>query len=82
MTFQELGLQPNLLKSISEMGFLHPSPIQEQAIPVVLSGKDIIAQAHTGTGKTAAFGLPCIQNIKEKVVFKCSSLLPAGTGTK
>ena len=50
MTFQELGLQPNLLKSISEMGFLHPSPIQEQAIPVVLSEPILSPSAHR-TGK-------------------------------
>ncbi|QQS59208.1 DEAD/DEAH box helicase [Candidatus Peregrinibacteria bacterium] len=65
MTFEHLGLKPNLLKSISEMGFVNPSPVQEQAIPVILSGKDIVAQAHTGTGKTAAFGLPCLQNMKK-----------------
>jgi ATP-dependent RNA helicase DeaD len=66
MSFQNLGLNNNLLKAIDEMGFKKPSPIQEQAIPVVLAGKDLIAQAHTGTGKTAAFGLPSLHNLTDK----------------
>ncbi len=66
MSFQSLGLKESLLQSITEMGFIEPSPIQKEAIPVVMQGKDIIAQAHTGTGKTAAFGLPCIQNMTKK----------------
>ena len=64
MNFQQLELKPSLLASIEEMGFKEPSPIQEKAIPIVLAGKDIIAQAHTGTGKTAAFSLPCLHNLK------------------
>jgi ATP-dependent RNA helicase DeaD len=68
-TFEELGLQENLLKSVGELGFTQPTPIQEKAIPVLLSGtKDLIGLAQTGTGKTAAFGLPLLQliDIKEK----------------
>jgi ATP-dependent RNA helicase DeaD len=68
-TFEELGLQENLLKSVGELGFTQPTPIQEKAIPVLLSGtKDLIGLAQTGTGKTAAFGLPLLQliNVKEK----------------
>jgi len=64
MTFDELGLKPELLKSIKFAGFTAPSPIQEQAIPVVIAGKDMVGQAHTGTGKTAAFSLPALHNMK------------------
>lgn len=61
-TFGELGLKEELLQSIEELGFTQPTPIQEKAIPVLLSGtKDLIGLAQTGTGKTAAFGLPLLQ---------------------
>src|SRR5947208_13077233 len=63
-TFEELGLSAQLLKALSENGFEAPFPIQEAAIPLVLEGKDVVGQAHTGTGKTAAFGLPILQKIK------------------
>ncbi|MEI7510797.1 MAG: DEAD/DEAH box helicase [Candidatus Peregrinibacteria bacterium] len=66
MSFQDLGLKESLLKSVTEMGFTEPSPIQKEAIPIILQGRDIIAQAHTGTGKTAAFGLPCLHNMTRK----------------
>jgi len=66
-TFSELGLSPDLLDSISEMGFKTPSPIQQQAIPLLLQGKDIVGQAQTGTGKTAAFGIPLIQQLEPDV---------------
>jgi len=64
LTFDDLGLKPELLKSIKFAGFTAPSPIQAQAIPVVISGKDMVGQAHTGTGKTAAFSLPALHNMK------------------
>lgn len=64
VTFQDLGLKKQILNSVKKAGFTVPSPIQEQAIPVVLSGRDMVGQAHTGTGKTAAFGLPCLNNMK------------------
>ncbi len=64
MTFDELGLKPEILKSIKFAGFTTPSPIQAQAIPFILSGKDIVGQAHTGTGKTAAFALPALNNMQ------------------
>lgn len=64
VTFDELGLKPELLKSIKFAGFTAPSPIQAQAIPVVIAGRDIVGQAHTGTGKTAAFSLPALHNMK------------------
>ncbi len=63
-TFEQFNFKESLNKSIAAVGFKTPSPIQEQAIPVVMSGKDVVAQAHTGTGKTAAFGLPAINNIQ------------------
>ena len=64
--FDDLGLKPELLKSIKSAGFVSPSPIQQEAIPVVLAGKDMVGQAHTGTGKTAAFSLPALNNMDLK----------------
>ena len=64
MTFKDFNFKANLQKSIDEAGFKEPSPIQKDAIPVVLQGKDIVGQAQTGTGKTAAFGLPIINMMK------------------
>ena len=59
--FRELGLQPEIQTALDELGYTEPTPIQEQAIPELLSGNDVIGQAQTGTGKTAAFGLPLLQ---------------------
>lgn len=59
--FDELGLMPQILRGIKEMGFEEATPIQAKAIPVVMSGNDVIGQAQTGTGKTAAFGIPILQ---------------------
>ena len=61
MTFQALNLIEPILKAVAFEGYLEPSPIQEQAIPVLLEGKDLLASAQTGTGKTAAFAIPIIQ---------------------
>jgi ATP-dependent RNA helicase DeaD len=61
--FSELGLDRTSMKSIEKMGFEEASPIQAQTIPLALEGKDIIGQAQTGTGKTAAFGIPLMENI-------------------
>ena len=63
ITFEELHLHPNLLKGIHDLGFLRPTPIQAQAIPHVLAGKDVIGCAQTGTGKTAAFVLPILHHL-------------------
>jgi ATP-dependent RNA helicase DeaD len=63
-TFAELGVDPPLLKAVEELGFEEPTPVQEQAIPLLLRGADIIAQAQTGTGKTAAYALPIIQRLE------------------
>ncbi len=66
VTFDDLGLKKEILRSIKDAGFTIPSPIQAAAIPFVLAGRDIVGQAHTGTGKTAAFGLPALNNIDPK----------------
>jgi ATP-dependent RNA helicase DeaD len=66
-TFAELGLSESTLKALSDVGYESPSPIQEQAIPSVLEGRDVIGQAQTGTGKTAAFGLPIAEYIDPEV---------------
>ena len=64
--FDELGINENILKALNEMGFKEPFPIQEAAIPVLLSGRDVVGQAHTGSGKTAAFSLSMLQGITPK----------------
>ncbi|PIX95982.1 MAG: hypothetical protein CO126_11015 [Hydrogenophilales bacterium CG_4_9_14_3_um_filter_63_34] len=62
-TFAELGLAPDILRALSDLGYSIPTPIQQQAIPLVLAGRDLMAQAQTGTGKTAAFALPLLQKM-------------------
>ncbi|MCM3340387.1 DEAD/DEAH box helicase [Paenibacillus sp. MER TA 81-3] len=62
-TFAEFGLETKVLQAITELGFEEATPIQEKAIPVAMTGRDLIGQAQTGTGKTAAFGIPLIQKI-------------------
>ena len=70
MTFEGLGLEPRLVQATDALGFKQPTPIQEQAIPVLLSGtKDLVGLAQTGTGKTAAFGLPLLQLIDAEKKF-------------
>jgi ATP-dependent RNA helicase DeaD len=61
ISFKELGLSPQIQQALDELGFDEPTPIQDQAIPELLGGHDVIGQAQTGTGKTAAFGLPLLQ---------------------
>ena len=65
-SFEELGLSPEILGAIKALGFEKPFPIQETVIPLLWSGSDVIGQAHTGTGKTAAFGLPILEIVDEK----------------
>ena len=69
LKFEELNVDEKILKAIGDMGFEEASPIQAKAIPVVLEGKDIVGQAQTGTGKTAAYGIPMLQSIDPKL--KC-----------
>ncbi|MDU2674142.1 MAG: DEAD/DEAH box helicase [Clostridium sp.] len=66
LTFKDLGLREGLLRAIDDLGFTSPSPIQAESLPVTLEGFDIIGQAQTGTGKTAAFGCAIINNIKNR----------------
>ncbi|ASQ45361.1 DEAD/DEAH box helicase [Legionella clemsonensis] len=66
MNFTSLGLIEPLVRAVNELGYLEPSPIQIQAIPAILGGKDVLASAQTGTGKTAGFVLPILQNLKDK----------------
>ena len=66
MNSTESNLTPEILRAIADMGFDEMTPIQEQAIPVLLTGKDVIGQAQTGTGKTAAFGIPLVMGINPK----------------
>src|SRR4051794_2396869 len=63
MSFDSLGLKPELLRAVADKGYTIPTPIQSQAIPAVLSGRDVLAGAQTGTGKTAGFTLPLLQRL-------------------
>ncbi|SCK07116.1 DEAD/DEAH box helicase [Vogesella sp. LIG4] len=74
MSFAELGLAPEILRAIDEMGYSEATPIQAKAIPLVLSGRDLLAAAQTGTGKTAAFLLPILERLKK---FANPSVSPA-----
>jgi len=66
ITFDSLGIGAPLCRALDEIGYEQPTPIQTQAIPHVLAGKDLLGCAQTGTGKTAAFALPILQNIMSK----------------
>jgi superfamily II DNA/RNA helicase len=64
--FSDLGLRPELLQAVQEAGYTSPTPIQQQAIPLALAGRDLIGLAQTGTGKTAGFTLPIIERLLEE----------------
>jgi ATP-dependent RNA helicase RhlE len=66
MSFDTLGLSAELLRAVGEQGYTQPTPIQRKAIPMILSGRDVMAGAQTGTGKTAGFTLPLLQRLSEK----------------
>ena len=66
--FYGLGLAPKILSIVDGFGFTIPTPIQRQAIPIAIEGKDVIGIAQTGTGKTLAFGVPMIQRLERLVV--------------
>jgi len=76
-TFKELGISPAILKALEREGYTHPTPIQEQSIPILLKGKDLLGCAQTGTGKTAAFALPILQFISEDPTRKNSHKIQA-----
>jgi ATP-dependent RNA helicase DeaD len=66
VTFESFGLRKEIMQSINHAGFKTPSPIQQMVIPVIMEGRDVVGQAHTGTGKTAAFGLPALNKMHLK----------------
>ena len=66
MSFASLGLSEHLLRALDDQGYQQPTPIQQKAIPVVLEGRDVVAAAQTGSGKTAGFGLPILQRLSEQ----------------
>jgi len=68
--FKDLGLKDEVLKGVTDQGFEDAFPIQEAVIPVLLSGRDVVGQAHTGSGKTAAFALSMLNEITPKKEFK------------
>jgi ATP-dependent RNA helicase DeaD len=75
-TFADLGLKPAVLEGLTQRGFKHPTKIQAALIPVALTGKDVLGQAKTGTGKTAAFGLPLLQMLDTEAAFSALVLVP------
>ena len=76
MQFDSLNIKPEILRAVDEMGFETMTPIQEEAIPIGLTGADLIAQAQTGTGKTAAFAIPILQNIADTDTMQVLVLTP------
>jgi ATP-dependent RNA helicase DeaD len=74
--FAELGVEVRFLKAIRKMGFVEPSDIQQRMIPVALEGRDILGQARTGTGKTAAFWLPILQQLDPSARLQALCLAP------
>ncbi len=76
MSFAELGLSEGVLKAIEESGYTNPTPIQEQGIPLILAGRDVIGASQTGTGKTAAFALPTLSKLERLGTPQCLVLEP------
>ncbi len=76
LNFEAFGFGDEILKGVKEAGFRAPSPIQQQAIPVVMKGRDVVARAQTGTGKTAAFGLPTMNNCGNRGVVELLVIVP------
>ena len=64
MQFQDLGIDAELLRALDDAGYTVPTPIQEQAIPAAIAGRDVLGLAQTGTGKTCAFAIPILQKLK------------------
>jgi len=76
LTFNEFNFHKDLLKGVKIAGFKEPSPIQEMVIPIISNGEDLVGQAHTGTGKTAAFGLPLMNKIANKEIERALVITP------
>lgn len=74
LLFSDLGVSEEILRAVEDMGYTHPSPIQAQTIPMLLEGKDVIGQAQTGTGKTAAFAIPIIDQV-DVTLYKPQALI-------
>jgi ATP-dependent RNA helicase RhlE len=79
LPFTDLKLHPSLLKSIRELGFARPTPVQADAIPPAMAGRDVLACAQTGSGKTAAFLLPILQKLIDKPRGRTRALVLAPT---
>lgn len=77
MSFTTLGLSAELLRAIADQGYSKPTPVQSRAIPVILSGKDVLAGAQTGTGKTAGFALPLLQLLNGRPCTKVKNSIRA-----
>ena len=75
-TFKQLGVNDNIIKALSECGIKEPTDIQSQAIPIIKSGKDIIGKSKTGSGKTAAFGIPLVDSLNHSSHVKAIILAP------
>ncbi|GJQ29181.1 MAG: hypothetical protein HBSAPP03_10650 [Phycisphaerae bacterium] len=75
-TFADLNLKPGVLRGLEQVGFKHPTKTQSMLIPAILAGKDVLGQAKTGTGKTAAFGLPLLNNLDTETPFQALILAP------
>ena len=73
MPFTELGLMPELIRAVAQQGYTEPTPVQSEAIPLVLEGRDVLAGAQTGTGKTAAFVLPILQRLTQNSAYNQTS---------
>src|SRR5687767_9489531 len=76
MRFDELNLAPELVRNVAELGYVIPTPIQQQAIPAALEGKDVLGRAPTGTGKTAAFMLPTLNRLRGKEGLRALVICP------
>jgi len=76
MTFNEFDFHPDIRKGVKIAGFREPSPIQEMAIPIIVAGNDMVGQAHTGTGKTAAFGLPMLDKLAKGEIERALVITP------
>src|SRR5262245_19439179 len=76
MSFQDLGLSEDAVHGVQSMGYVDPTPIQLRAFPIILSSKDLIGSAQTGTGKTAAFALPILTLLKKRSTLRCLVLEP------
>eukprot|EP00439_Symbiodinium_sp_Y106_P087040 s244_g38.t1 len=80
--FEELGICPEIIQAVEEDDWLLPTPVQQEAIPLILGGGDVLVAAETGSGKTGAFGLPCLQIVHETLRGKCSTRKAAASNLK